>query len=301
MIYLPIAQSTKILPYYYEMDKMRFQLNDNISIVAINMDLKNALFDELLIYDGWLIGLGAMFILYCTLIYTNSIIITVSTVFANFAAISIAYFVYQFVFQLSYFPFMNLLAIIIIVGKKSYIFRVLFDAIKTIKKNVLMTMFYHLFPGIGADDCFVFVKEWKLARNEWHTKKDRSSFKCAKKVYLVSTSMKHAAKSIFVTSVTTAFAFYASFFSSITAIRCFSIYAGTVVLVNYVLMISWLPAIVAIDDDCNFSLCFCWKTYLELINKTIDRIGVRVQKLIIYLVDKFKWLFIVLFCKFFIF
>lgn len=120
MLFLPIAKSTKTLQYYYEISSS-FEQNGNISIVAIDMGLKNALFDELLIHDGWLIGLGAMFILYCILIYTNSIIITLSTVFANFFAISIAYFVYEFIYQLPYFPFMNLLAIIIIVGESIFI------------------------------------------------------------------------------------------------------------------------------------------------------------------------------------
>lgn len=114
MLYLPLAKSTKILPFYYEIKD--FTPVGDISIVAMDMGLKNALFDELLIHDSWLILLGSFSILLCILVYTNSIIITMSTVFADFAAISIAYFVYQFGFQLPYFPFMNLLAIIIIVG-----------------------------------------------------------------------------------------------------------------------------------------------------------------------------------------
>lgn len=93
------------------------QKNDLVAIVAIDMGLKSALFDELLLYDSWLIGLGAMCILYCILIYTNSILITLSTVVANMLSIGVAYFIYQVVFQLPYFPFMNLLAIIIIVGR----------------------------------------------------------------------------------------------------------------------------------------------------------------------------------------
>lgn len=116
MLYLPLAKSTKILPFYYEIED--FTPTGDISIVAMDMGLKNALFDELLIHDSWLIGLGSFSIFLCILVYTNSIIITMSTVFADFSAISIAYFVYQFVFQLPYFPFMNLLAIVIIVGTK---------------------------------------------------------------------------------------------------------------------------------------------------------------------------------------
>lgn len=116
MLFLPIAKTTKILPYYYDLISTIKINENNISVAAIDMGLKNALFDELLFYDGWLIGLGAMCILYCILIYTNSILITFSTVVANVLSIGVAYFVYQVILQLPYFPFMNLLAIIIIVG-----------------------------------------------------------------------------------------------------------------------------------------------------------------------------------------
>lgn len=116
MLYLPMAKTTKILPYYYDVEPA-IKANEVISVVAIDMGLKNALFDELLFYDGWLIALGTMCILYCILIYTNSILITISTAVANVLSIGVAYFIYQVVFQLPYFPFMNLLAIIIIVGK----------------------------------------------------------------------------------------------------------------------------------------------------------------------------------------
>lgn len=116
MLYLPMAKTTKILPYYYDVEP-KIKANEVISVVAIDMGLKNALFDELLFYDGWLIALGTMCILYCILIYTNSILITISTAIANVLSIGVAYFIYQVVLQLPYFPFMNLLAIIIIVGE----------------------------------------------------------------------------------------------------------------------------------------------------------------------------------------
>lgn len=115
-----MAKTTKILSYFYDM-KPLIQQSDTVKIVAIDMGLKSALFDELLFHDSWLIGLGAMCIMYCILIYTNSILITLSTVVSNALSVGVAYFIYQVVFQLPYFPFMNLLAIIIIVGNSNEI------------------------------------------------------------------------------------------------------------------------------------------------------------------------------------
>ncbi|XP_031628158.1 protein dispatched [Contarinia nasturtii] len=265
MLFLPIAKTTKILPYYYDIVPA-IENNEVISVVGIDMGLKNELFDDLLFSNGcWLIGLGAICVLKCILIYTNSILITISTVIANVLSVGVAYFVYQVVLQLPYFPFMNLLAIIVIVG-------------------------------IGADDCFIYVKEWRLSADEWDTTAKHLPKRSAKKlIFLVTNTMEHAAKSIFVTSLTTAHAFMASYSSPITAIQCFSIYAATVIMVNYVLMMTWLPATVIIVEEMNMQLCKCWQSYVDSINVLIERFGNSMEQAIIRVVKKFKFIFLVIF------
>lgn len=213
MLFLPIAKSASSLPYYYEINSSATS-NHIVSIVAIDMGLKNALFDDLLYCDAWLISLGVVFISYLILIYTNSCIITISMILANVIVIGDAYFLYQIVFQLPYFPFMNLLAVIVIIGTLFICF-----LLQSIKFSI---NFYNRISGIGADDCFVYIKEWRASLNEWNATNDRSSSEHQiKMIFLVSNTMRHTAKSIFVTSITTAHAFYASYFSTITAIRCF--------------------------------------------------------------------------------
>ncbi|KAI3363616.1 hypothetical protein L3Q82_001246 [Scortum barcoo] len=81
--------------------------------------------------------------------------------------------------------------------------------------------------GIGADDAFVLCDVWN------YTKFDKPHAELAE---TVSVTLQHAALSMFVTSFTTAAAFYANYVSNITAIRCFGVYAGTAILVNYILM-----------------------------------------------------------------
>ena len=51
-----------------------------------------------------------------------------------------------------------------------------------------------------------------------------------------------------VTSFTTAGAFYASLVSDITSLKCFAIFAGTSVIVNYILMITLVPAAMVIYE-----------------------------------------------------
>uniref|UniRef100_A0A3Q2QXH4 Dispatched homolog 1 (Drosophila) n=1 Tax=Fundulus heteroclitus TaxID=8078 RepID=A0A3Q2QXH4_FUNHE len=109
------------------------------------------------------------------------------------------------VFNFEFFPFMNLTALIILVG-------------------------------IGADDALVLCDVWN------YTKFDKQHAELSE---TVSVTLHHAALSMFVTSFTTAAAFYGNYVSNITAIRCFGVYASTAILVNYILMVTWLPAAVS--------------------------------------------------------
>lgn len=120
MIFLPLAKTTKALPYYHRIEK-NMPSNELVKIVAMDLGIKNALFDEYLIYDGWLVCIGVVFVLLCIWMYTNSFFITVMTVIANIFALGIAYFIYTFLFELPFFPFMNLLAVIVLVGKNTYV------------------------------------------------------------------------------------------------------------------------------------------------------------------------------------
>lgn len=84
------------------------------------LGLKNALFDESLVQDTWLIAMGALFVLCCMWIYTGSLFITLMTIVAIGFSLGIAYFIYTLVFEMHFFPFMNLLASIVAVGKYTF-------------------------------------------------------------------------------------------------------------------------------------------------------------------------------------
>lgn len=76
--------------------------------------------------------------------------------------------------------------------------------------------------GIGADDAFILSKMWQCTKAEnCNLTTDR----------LVQITIKHSALSMFVTTVTTAAAFFSSCVSAITAIRCFRYTLNNVTLV----------------------------------------------------------------------
>ncbi|XP_066965917.1 protein dispatched [Macrobrachium rosenbergii] len=213
-VFVPVARSSAALPYYEALRELDLSVG-NVTVVAMDLGLKYALFDKLLLADSFLLGVGGGVVVLLMWCYTGSLFITVVTITTVICAMIIAYFMYIFIYEITFFPYMNVLTTVIAIG-------------------------------IGADDTFVYCRVWTLA------KQDKNAGTMAK---LVGDSLHHAAASIIVTSLTTAAAFFASCVSHITAIRCFSIFAGTVVLANLMLMLTWVPACVVVAERWGASTC----------------------------------------------
>ena len=140
--------------------------------------------------------------------FLGSFILTFTGLFCIIYAIGLSYFLYTMVFKIDFFPFLNVTTLVFLVG-------------------------------IGADDAFVYYDIWRqtLAANP-----------CANIMQLTLKTLRYAALSMLVTSLTTASAFFAGVSSSITAIRLFGLFAGTSILTNYLLMITYFPAVVALHE-----------------------------------------------------
>lgn len=281
MLFLPVARSKDALPLYHRLMKKSLQ-TDLVGVAAMDMGIKNALFDECLLSDAWLVGLGGIFVLISMWLYTSSLFVTINTVIAIVLSLGISYFIYVCIFKLKFFPFMNLLVLIVIVG-------------------------------IGSDDAFIFMKIWHCVQMETAKRTISSpltpSSSFASDPYspdsrdslvgVMAKTLEHATLSMLVTSLTTAAAFYASYASSITAVRCFGIFAGTAVMANYLLMITWLPASVAISERI---YCFSrsWFLNFKFFAKPADKfaklysqLSGRIEDFIISLVINYSILWIV--------
>lgn len=62
-------------------------------------------------------------------------------------------------------------------------------------------------------------------------------------------------------------------------------------------MMTWLPASVIIVEEMNLKLCKCWQSYVDAINVIIERFGNSMEEAIIRLVKKFRFAFLIIFCK----
>ena len=72
-------------------------------------------------------------------------------------------------------------------------------------------------------------------------------------------AIRHALLAMLVTSLTTASAFYANVSSVVTSVKCFGLFAGTAILVNYLMMITFFPAVAVVHEKylaaCTHRIC----------------------------------------------
>ena len=104
------------------------------------------------------------------------------------------------------------------------------------------TLIIFIVLGISADNVFVFMDAWRQSARIGNNLLKDSKYK------RMAYSFRRASRAIAVTSSTTAAAFFANFFSPIMPIKSFGIFAGFVVLINYVLTISIFPPAVIFTE-----------------------------------------------------
>ncbi|KAM8831658.1 protein dispatched homolog 1 isoform 2-T2 [Spinachia spinachia] len=219
MLFSPTEKGESMMNIYLD-NFENWNSSDGITTVTgIEFGIKHDLFQDYLLTDTVYPAIAIVIVLLVMCVYTRSVFITLMTMIAIISSLIVSYFLYRLVFNFEFFPFMNLTALIILVG-------------------------------IGADDAFVLCDVWN------YTKFDKPHAELSE---TVGVTLQHAALSMFVTSFTTAAAFYANYVSNITAIRCFGVYAGTAILVNYILMVTWLPAVVVLHERYLPSLFPCAK------------------------------------------
>uniref|UniRef100_A0A914W3I8 Uncharacterized protein n=1 Tax=Plectus sambesii TaxID=2011161 RepID=A0A914W3I8_9BILA len=174
----------------------------HIALKGVYMDLKMVQFGHRMGLDTrW--GILAIILVVAIIYgYCGSIFYTLMIVVSMAFSCGTAFFMYTTVFGIKFFPFMNFLVGVLLVG-------------------------------IGSDDTFVlsFIFARSIRETDGMINRDT-----------VYSALSHSALSMFVTSATTAVAFYANVISDVIVIRCFGIYAGTTMMLNYILVVTWLPA-----------------------------------------------------------
>ncbi|ELT95042.1 hypothetical protein CAPTEDRAFT_126822, partial [Capitella teleta] len=215
--FLPVAAGVGCESLYQSIESMLPMEESSVAVVAMDFGIKQELFDHYLQRDSVWFALALCSLFLCMWLYTCSLFVTLMSVVSMALSLICAYFFYALVIEVSFFPFMNLLTAVILLG-------------------------------IGADDVFICCKMWTLAKLE----KNAGTLE-----KLVSDMLKHAALSMFVTSLTTSAAFFAGYVTHITALKCFALFSGIAVICNFVLMVTWIPATLVFHEKWCLQCCFC--------------------------------------------
>ncbi|XP_071162133.1 protein dispatched homolog 1-like [Mytilus edulis] len=104
--------------------------------------------------------------------------------------------------------------------------------------------FFHIISifiilGIGADDVFIFYDTWRLSGNTEYTSKAHRLSDCYRK----------AAKTTFVTSLTTMAAFLVSAPSPLLPVSSFGLFSGMLVGVNYLFDLICFPVVILVYSE----------------------------------------------------
>ncbi|XP_065572133.1 protein dispatched-like isoform X3 [Artemia franciscana] len=181
---------------------------NTLEVVAYDFGIKFEVFNAQLKQDLNLLLIGGALVGLCIFLFFQSIFATVSVLLSVVISLGMAYFFYFFVFKIRSFPFVNVLALVIALG-------------------------------IGVDDAFVYFHHWQRAKLQL----DGSPLAA-----VVAKALGTTAVSMFVTSLTTSAACFASYLSDVTALKAFGVFTGTAILFNYFIVVTWLPATIAVIE-----------------------------------------------------
>jgi hypothetical protein len=142
------------------------------------------------------------------LLHTRSPFLTGIGLLQIIMSFPLSFFVYTFLGGLNFFPFLNFIGVFVVFA-------------------------------LGADDIFVATDKWKNARIEHPD---------ASTEYIAATALPDAAASMFLTTITTAIAFFGTAICPVAPIKLFAIFCGLLIMFDYILCVLFLfPALCIYD------------------------------------------------------
>ncbi|XP_053701893.1 protein dispatched homolog 2 isoform X2 [Synchiropus splendidus] len=207
LLFLPVEKGAHMMETYMKSLDGKSLTYKNTTITGIDFGIKQTLFKYYLARDSVYPVLTIICLLLTMALYLQSLFLVVLCMIATTGSLLMSYFLYKVVFRLTFFPLVNLSAAIILLGSCS-------------------------------NHVFIFADFWhlQLSQNPSTTMERRLNRALQEVGYLILAS-----------GVTSSAAFFSGYFSSIPAIRCFSIYLGIASLMSSLLMLIWLPSSVILQ------------------------------------------------------
>jgi hypothetical protein len=170
--------------------------------------IKSALFNAGMAEEMVLFGALFAVVYFMILLHVGSFWIATCGIIQIIMAFAVGFVFYSVIAWRTFFPFLN-----------------------------LVTLF--LVMGVGADDIFVFMDAWKQSFTLLPDETPLGN--------RMSWTLRRAGGAMLVTTITTAASFFANTQSSISTLKAFGLFTGMVILADFVLMILFIPAVVIIQ------------------------------------------------------
>lgn len=134
---------------------------------------------------------------FAILLHTRSPFLTGIGLFQIVLSFPLSFFVYTFLIGLEFFPFLNFIGVFVVFA-------------------------------LGADDIFVAVDKWKNARLE---------FPRASTEQIAAIALPDGAGAMFLTTITTAIAFFGTAICPVAPIKLFAIFCGLLIIFDYIMCV----------------------------------------------------------------
>ncbi|KAM9842766.1 protein dispatched homolog 2 [Aulostomus maculatus] len=201
LLFLPVDKGEHMMEMYMNSLEGRELTYNNTTITGMDFGIKQTLFKYYLARDAVYPVLAVISLLVTMALYLHSLFIVALSVIAITGSLLTSYFLYKVAFHLTFFPLVNLAAALILLGSCS-------------------------------NQVFIFTDFWNLQLSQ------HPSASLEKRV---NRALQEVGYLILASGLTSSAAYFSGYLSSITAIRCFSIYLGTASSISSLMALVWLP------------------------------------------------------------
>uniref|UniRef100_A0A7S2UED4 SSD domain-containing protein n=1 Tax=Attheya septentrionalis TaxID=420275 RepID=A0A7S2UED4_9STRA len=184
-----------------------------------NEDFVNDYIDSVLISDMTLAMASAFVTVFAMVLHTRSLWLSFMGLLQIILSFPLSFFVYKFLGGIQFFPFLNFIGVFVVFA-------------------------------LGADDVFVAVDKWKNARRHLPNGSTQDVARFA---------LPEAAGAMFLTSITTAAAFFSTTVCPVAPLKCFAIFCGLLIMFDYFMNVLLVfPALCLYDIWLQKGGTRCW-------------------------------------------
>ncbi|XP_028981330.1 protein dispatched homolog 2 [Esox lucius] len=202
LLFLPVEKGDHLMEIYMSSLEGRELTYKNTTITGMDLGIKQKLFKYYLARDAVYPVLAVVSLLVTMALYLRSLYLSALSLVAIVGSLLTSYFFYKVVFQLSFFPFLNLASALILFGSCS-------------------------------NQVFTFIDFWNLQLSQ------NPPASLPKRVNRV---LQEVGYLILASGLTSSATFFSGYLSSIMAVRCFAVYLGTATLICTFSALAWLPS-----------------------------------------------------------